>query len=42
MITVNGLCADLMEVGVVKWGDECSVHGGDGEILFSDRRSCKD
>ncbi len=26
--------------GVVLWGDECSVKGGNGEILFSDRRSC--
>ncbi len=54
MITVNGWCASGMGegVGVGRWGDECSVNGGDGESLRPkrfptffekiDRRTCKD
>ncbi len=50
MITVNGWCAGGMGGGVSKWGDECSVNGGDGlspNFLLSfleniDRRSSND
>ncbi len=34
MITVNGWCAGGMGRVVSKWGDECSVNGGDGERLL--------
>ncbi len=34
MMTVNGRFADGMG-GVGKWGDECSVNGGDGERIRS-------
>ncbi len=42
MITVNG-GVQLGWGGVGKWGEVCSVNGGDGERLeIIDRRSCND
>ncbi len=35
MITVNEWCAGGMGGGVEKWGDECSVNGGDEERFLS-------